>query len=72
MTENTLYSGGNLALTVHHSSSMGATAIAKRVAKDTGRAVADDVKRPRGGSNTQTNGANMMDYGDKSTELRDS
>lgn len=43
---NAVYSVGNLALTTHNVQSLGVKAVAKRTAKDTGKAVLDDyVKR---------------------------
>ncbi|XP_052794944.1 spartin-like [Mya arenaria] len=42
LTENTLYSAGNLALTAHNANNFGVKAVAKRAAKDTGKAILMD------------------------------
>jgi len=43
LSENTLYSVGNLALTAHNANNFGVKAIAKRAAKDAGKAVVSDL-----------------------------
>lgn len=43
LTENMLYAGGNIALTAHNANNLGVKAIAKRAAKDTGKAVLTDL-----------------------------
>ncbi|KAK2168757.1 hypothetical protein LSH36_14g02027 [Paralvinella palmiformis] len=73
ITEDTLYSGGNIAMTIHYTSNIGAKAIAKRVAKDTGQVLVVDApvrKQTRPDPGDNQNGT--MDCNDKSTELRDS
>ncbi|XP_052251062.1 spartin-like [Dreissena polymorpha] len=42
-TENTLYSVGNIAMTAHNANNLGVKAIAKRAAKDAGKAVLSDL-----------------------------
>ena len=42
MTENALYTVGNAALTAHNARNLGIKAIAKRTAKDAGKAVLED------------------------------
>ncbi len=46
-TENTLYATGNLGLTVNNARNLGVKAIAKRAAKDTGKAVIEDYQKRR-------------------------
>ena len=60
-------------MTIHYTSNIGAKAIAKRVAKDTGQVLVVDAPvrkqtRPDPGDNQK----GTMDCNDKSTELRDS
>ena len=43
MTQNTLYSVGNVALTAHHVKNLGIKAVAKKAAKETGKAVLSDI-----------------------------
>ncbi|XP_041358797.1 spartin-like isoform X2 [Gigantopelta aegis] len=44
LTENTLYSVGNVAMTTHHIKNLGIKAVAKRAAKETGKAVINDLQ----------------------------
>ena len=44
-TENALYATGNLGLTVNNARHLGVKAIAKRAAKDTGKAVIEDYQK---------------------------
>ncbi len=46
-TENALYATGNLGLTVNNARNLGVKALAKRTAKDTGKAVLEDYKKKR-------------------------
>ena len=46
-TENALYATGNLGLTVNNARNLGIKAIAKRAAKDTGKAVVEDYKKKK-------------------------
>ncbi|KAL4229931.1 Spartin [Mactra antiquata] len=47
LTENALYATGNLALTAHNANNLGIKAVAKRAAKDTGKAVLNDLSEQR-------------------------
>ena len=57
-TENALYATGNLGLTVNNARNLGVKAIAKRAAKDTGKAVVEDYKKKK-------RGAGKLDAGKK-------
>ncbi len=46
-TENALYATGNLGLTVNNARNLGVKALAKRAAKDTGKAVVEDYKKKK-------------------------
>lgn len=52
-TENALYATGNLGLTVNNARNLGVKAIAKRAAKDTGKAVVEDYKKKKTEAETQ-------------------
>ena len=45
LTENTMYSAGNVAMTAYSASNLGVKAIVKKAAKDTGRAVLEDYHK---------------------------
>ena len=45
LTHNALYATGNVALTTNNVRNLGVKAIAKRVAKDTGKAVVEDLQK---------------------------
>lgn len=47
LTENTMYTAGNVAMTAYNADNLGVKAIAKRAAKDTGKAVLHDIKDSR-------------------------
>lgn len=47
LTEHTLYSAGNIAMTAYNANHLGVKAIAKRAAKDTGKAVLHDFAEQR-------------------------
>lgn len=47
VTENALYATGNLAWTAHNANNLGVKAVAKRAAKDTGKAVLNDLSENR-------------------------
>lgn len=46
-TEHALYATGNIAMTAHNANNLGVKAIAKRAAKDTGKAVLNDLAEQR-------------------------
>ena len=47
LTENTLFTAGNLGVAAHNFNNLGVKAIAKRAAKDTGKAVMEDYKNAK-------------------------
>ena len=53
LTENMLYAGGNIAMTAHNANNFGVKAVAKRAAKDTGKAVLHDLKEKSKGQSGQ-------------------
>lgn len=55
LADNTLYAAGNLAMTAYNVDSLGIKAVAKRAAKDTGKAVIQDI------ANSKKKGPNLMD-----------
>ena len=60
LTENTVYAAGNLALAAYNVDNLGVKALAKRAAKDTGKAVLQDIqekKRAEKEANGHMNGA---------------
>ena len=63
LTEHTLYSAGNIAMTAYNANHLGVKAIAKRAAKDTGKAVLQDFaeKRKEGKSNPTEPGPSKPD-----------
>lgn len=63
LTEHTLFSAGNIAMTAYNANHLGVKAIAKRAAKDTGKAVLEDIaEQKKGGKSKQSDpGANMPD-----------
>ena len=62
LTEHTLYSAGNIAMTAYNANHLGVKAIAKRAAKDTGKAVLEDFAADKkGGQSKQTDGATAHD-----------
>lgn len=56
LTENTVYAAGNLAMTAYNADNLGIKAIAKRAAKDTGKAVLKDIQE-KNMAGKQANGA---------------
>ncbi|XP_005091170.1 spartin [Aplysia californica] len=54
LTENSMYAAGNAVLTAYNANHIGVKAVAKRAAKDTGKAVLEDLNNSRG--QTQTGG----------------
>lgn len=46
-TENALYATGNIAMTAYNAEHLGVKAVAKRAAKDTGKAVLQDMSEQR-------------------------
>lgn len=62
LTEHTLYSAGNIAMTAYNANHLGVKAIAKRAAKDTGKAVLQDIAEQRKEKQPkQTDGATGYD-----------
>ena len=51
-----MYATGNLGLTVNNARNLGVKAIAKRAAKDTGKAVVEDYKKKKMEAGTQESG----------------
>lgn len=47
LAENTMYTAGNVIMTAHNASHLGMKAIAKRAAKETGKAVIQDLHSDR-------------------------
>ncbi|KAL8576339.1 hypothetical protein ACOMHN_048906 [Nucella lapillus] len=58
LTENTVYAAGNIAMTAYNADNLGIKAIAKRAAKDTGKAVLKDINE----KNTASKPANGARY----------
>lgn len=47
MTNHSLYAAGNLAMVAYNIDSLGIKAVAKRAAKDTGKAVLQDIEESK-------------------------
>ncbi|XP_076468252.1 spartin-like [Babylonia areolata] len=56
LAENTVYAAGNIAMTAYNADNLGIKAIAKRAAKDTGKAMLQDIQEKKATSK-QTDGA---------------
>ena len=56
LAENTVFAAGNIAMTAYNADSLGVKAIAKRAAKDTGKAVLQDLNEKKKGAGSAANG----------------
>ena len=56
LAENTVFAAGNIAMTAYNADSLGVKAIAKRAAKDTGKAVLQDLNEKKEGADSAVNG----------------
>ena len=62
LAENTVFAAGNIAMTAYNADNLGIKAIAKRAAKDTGKAVLQDLHEKKGAgspTNGHVNGASF-------------
>ncbi|CAG5124262.1 unnamed protein product [Candidula unifasciata] len=66
-TENTVYTAGNMLMTAHNIHSLGPKAVAKRAAKETGKAVLTDYHQAKAGSNVDIGrkDSSSVDFNDK-------
>ncbi len=58
LTENALYATGGIAMTAYNASNIGVKAMAKRAAKDTGRAVVEDYNKKAKSHSHSDSGSN--------------